>query len=134
MGHNIGVRLADDFLAKSGILGCKTFQESAELIAKVGFRMYLNVQATVDRWNDERTAYSLIFDENPLAEFTELPDELQGLKYSNMICGVIRGAMEMLLMVVKCDFVRSTLSGSDTNEIRVSLVEMLRESAPVEEN
>ena len=42
--------------------------------------------------------FSLILDENPLAEFVELPDEaLQGgLWYSNVLCGVIRGALEMV--------------------------------------
>ena len=42
--------------------------------------------------------FSLIFDENPLAEFVELPeDALQGgLWYSNVLCGVIRGALEMV--------------------------------------
>ena len=49
----------------------------------------------------------MIFEENPLAEFVELPesalgsggtsssDSAGGLWYSNILCGVIRGAMEM---------------------------------------
>jgi hypothetical protein len=37
-------------------------------------------------------------DENPLAEFVELPEEvLEGeLWFSNVLCGVIRGALEMV--------------------------------------
>ncbi|KAA8494251.1 Trafficking protein particle complex subunit 3 [Porphyridium purpureum] len=130
MGYNIGVRLADDFFAKSGVSDCRSFQDSAEIVAKVGFKMYLNVQASVDLWNADNTAYSILFDENPLAEFTELPEEYAQLSFSNLVCGVIRGALEMLLLVVKCEFVRSTLQGNEMNEIRISLVEMLRESAP----
>jgi hypothetical protein len=44
------------------------------------------------------TYFMLTFDENPLAEFVELPDEALagGLWYSNVLCGVIRGALEMV--------------------------------------
>ena len=44
--------------------------------------------------------------ENPLAEFVILPAKLAkgNFFYSNMICGVIRGALEMLMMEVKCTF------------------------------
>jgi hypothetical protein len=40
----------------------------------------------------------LTLDENPLAEFVELPDEVLegGLWFSNVLCGIIRGALEMV--------------------------------------
>lgn len=43
-------------------------------------------------------SFSLTFDENPLAEFVELPEEALegGLWFSNVLCGVIRGALEMV--------------------------------------
>jgi len=43
----------------------------------------------------------LIFDENPLAEFVELPEDsaMSELWYSNILCGVIRGALEMVRRV-----------------------------------
>ena len=43
-------------------------------------------------------SFTLIFDENPLTEFVELPnDALEGgLWYSNVLCGVLRGALEMV--------------------------------------
>jgi len=136
MGHNIGTRLADDFFAKSGISSCRSFADSAELIAKVGFRMYLNVSASVTQWSDDRRAYSIEFDDNPLAEFVELPadDSLRGLRFSNLLAGVIRGALEAVLIVAKCDFVRCALRGDPTNEIRVSLVELLHEMPPIEDD
>lgn len=31
-----------------------------------------------------------------MTDFVELPEQLQGLKYSNLLCGVIRGALEMV--------------------------------------
>ena len=35
MGYNIGLRLIDDFLAKSNMGRCGSFRETAEVIAKV---------------------------------------------------------------------------------------------------
>ena len=42
--------------------------------------------------------FSLTFDDNPLAESVELPEEALegGLWFSNVFCGVIRGALEMV--------------------------------------
>ncbi|SRR5258706_15008215 len=42
--------------------------------------------------------FGLILDENPLADFVELPEEaLEGqLWFSNVLCGVLRGALEMV--------------------------------------
>ena len=36
MGYNIGLRLIDDFLAKSNAGRCSNFRETAEMISKVG--------------------------------------------------------------------------------------------------
>ena len=42
--------------------------------------------------------FILTFEENPLTEFVELPEEALegGLWFSNVLCGVIRGALEMV--------------------------------------
>jgi hypothetical protein len=42
--------------------------------------------------------FTLTLDENPLAEFVELPESAMegGLWYSNVLCGVLRGALEMV--------------------------------------
>lgn len=46
--------------------------------------------------------FNLTLDENPLADFVELPDEaLQGgLWFSNVLCGVLRGALEMVSLLL----------------------------------
>lgn len=36
MGYNIGMRLVEDFFAKSGAQRCANFRETAEAISKVG--------------------------------------------------------------------------------------------------
>lgn len=66
---------------------------------QVGFKVFLNITPTVTNWSSDNKQFSLIFDENPLAEFVELPYDgraQEELWYSNMLCGVIRGALEMV--------------------------------------
>lgn len=131
IGYNIGTRLIDDFLAKSKIQRCKTFSETSEVIASVAFKMFLGVTALVGNWSADEKTFSLVFEENPLTEFTELPKEYKGtLWYANCLCGVVRGALEMINMKVECRYVRCTLRGDDMNEIRVTLNEVLTELPP----
>lgn len=42
-GYNIGVRMVDEFLAKASISQCSSFAETADVISKVGFKMFLGV-------------------------------------------------------------------------------------------
>ena len=131
IGYNIGTRLIDDFLSKTSITKCTSFHDTSELIAYVGFRMFLNVQALVGNWSNDRKTFSLVFEHNPLSEFVELPKKWkETLWYSNVLCGVVRGAVEMVNMKVECWFVRDMLRGDDMNEIRVSLKEVLTEAPP----
>jgi hypothetical protein len=142
MGYSIGVRLVEEFLARSGAVTrpCRDLAETGEVLARVAFRMFLGVSAAVGVVpTADRREFSVVFDENPLAEFVELPPPDVGLgsgagrlHYSNVLCGVVRGALEMLGMRVEARFVRDTLAGADTNEIRVVLKEMLVEEKPAE--
>lgn len=43
-----------------------------------------------------------ILEDNPLTDFVELPEALAQLKYSNLLCGVIRGALEMVGTRASC--------------------------------
>lgn len=66
---------------------------------QVGFKAFLNITPTVTKWSDESKQFSLVFDENPLADFVELPLDGRAneeLWYSNLLCGVLRGALEMV--------------------------------------
>jgi hypothetical protein len=58
--------------------------------------MFLNVTATVANWSADNMECSLILDDNPLVDFVELPETCQGLSYCNILCGVLRGALEMV--------------------------------------
>jgi dissimilatory sulfite reductase (desulfoviridin) alpha/beta subunit len=79
MGYNIGVRLIDEFLAKSGTTACQSHREMADVIAKVAFKMFLGVTADVTSWNAEKSTFCLVLYENPLVEFVELPPEMSTL-------------------------------------------------------
>ena len=125
MGYNIGVRLIDEFLAKAQVGQCGSFQETAEVIAKVGFKMFLGVTAEVV--GASASEFSLQLSENPLAEFVELPEQYSSLAYSNMLCGVLRGALEMVQMRVECTLTKDTLWGDEVTEIKVVLKEMMEE-------
>ncbi len=37
-----------------------------------------------------------VFADNPMTDFVELPEECRDLKYCNLLCGVVRGALEMV--------------------------------------
>ncbi|DBA00078.1 TPA: hypothetical protein N0F65_000369 [Lagenidium giganteum] len=129
MGYNIGIRLIDEFLAKSGVTNCQDFKETAEVIAKVAFKMFLGINAEVSHWNADNTACSLLIYDNPLIEFVELPPSAYGvLWYSNVFCGVLRGALEMVQMRVDARFVKDVLQGDEVTEIRLEFKGMIEEA------
>jgi hypothetical protein len=62
-------------------------------------------------------SFTLTLDENPLAEFVELPEEAieGGLWFSNVLCGVLRGALEMVRLRSETTRVLTmTRTGSNT--------------------
>lgn len=63
---------------------------------QVGFKMFLGVTASVTNWDADGTCCSIVLEDNPLADFVELPDACQGLCYCNILGGVVRGALEMV--------------------------------------
>lgn len=156
MGHSIGVRCVDEYLAKLSTAApvCKTFFDTAEVLAKSAFKMFLGITADVvippsqqqdntssgdDGNSPQPQVYSLYLQDNPLSIFVELPEQYTNkdtignntpmLEYNALYCGIIRGALEMLNMRVECTFIRSTLRGDDVNEIRVELKEVIAEGA-----
>ena len=127
MGYNIGVRLVEEFLAKSNTQSCANFKETAHVISKVAFKMFLGIAADAVKWSDDGKEFSLVFKGNPLHDFVQLPAQYADLKYSNILCGVIRGALNMVRLSVECDYVKSELTGGKESEIRVTLKETLQE-------
>ncbi|XP_008329653.1 trafficking protein particle complex subunit 3 [Cynoglossus semilaevis] len=130
MGYNIGVRLIEDFLARSSIGRCQDFRETADVIAKVAFKMYLGTTPSVTNWSPAGDEFSLILENNPLVDFVELPDNHNTLIYSNLLCGVLRGALEMVQMAVDVRFVQDTLRGDNVTEIRMKFIKRIEENLP----
>mmetsp|Transcript_25183 Transcript_25183/g.37056 ORF Transcript_25183/g.37056 Transcript_25183/m.37056 type:complete len:213 (-) Transcript_25183:236-874(-) len=153
IGHSIGVRCVDEFLSKTDIAGiaipsCATMRDTAEIIAKIGFRMFLGATCDVANVASDGRAFSLYLYDNPLTIFVELPPpeessplsgggggsggtecDMSKIQYSNVYCGVIRGALEQVNLRVDCKFVRDVLHGAEVNEIRVELKEVLQDGA-----
>ena len=127
MGYRIGMRLIDEFVARSGAPPCRNFNQTAEAVASVGLKMFLGISATVENPVADKS-YSIVFDENPLNLFVELPEQYRAkLWYSNILCGVIRGALEPVGFCCDVRYVRDTLRYDQTNEIVVEFHEAKKE-------
>ncbi|XP_055110943.1 trafficking protein particle complex subunit 3 isoform X1 [Symphalangus syndactylus] len=132
-GFNIGVRLIEDFLARSNVGRCHDFRETADVIAKVAFKMYLGITPSITNWSPAGDEFSLILENNPLVDFVELPDNHSSLIYSNLLCGVLRGALEMVQMAVEAKFVQDTLKGDSVTEIRMRFIRRIEDNLPAGE-
>ena len=94
--------------------------------------MFLGVTVSVQNFNDKEKSFSLVIPENPLTDYVQLPEDMKNLNYSNLLCGVIRGALEMvnslttfhisqIHMEVECHFVQDILKDDNYSEIAVKL-------------
>ena len=150
LGSRIGMRLIEEYVAKSQAPPCRVFARTAESIAKVGLKMFLGINGTVTNvvgsaapegrpgsgaaaggasGTAQQQAYSIEFTDNPLNYLVELPQHMQeSIWYSNVLCGVIRGALEQVGIHTDVHFVRDTLRGHTTNEIRVALKGVTKDS------
>lgn len=133
MGYNIGVRIIEDFLARTNAARCSDMKETAEKIQSA-FKMYLGVSPTITNWSVNNEEFSLIFDQNPMTEFVELPENLLQLKYCNLMCGIIRGACEMVQLEVSTYFIQDSLKGDPTTELRIKFVKKLEDAMPAGED
>ena len=61
MGYNIGVRIIEDFLARTKEGKCTDFRDTADKVQSA-FKMYLNVSPTVTSWSSSSDEFSLIFE------------------------------------------------------------------------
>ena len=63
---------------------------------QVGFKMFLGVTPVVANWSPAGDEFSLLMESNPLTDFVELPEGHNSLNYSSILCGALRGALEMV--------------------------------------
>uniref|UniRef100_A0A1L8DVS3 Trafficking protein particle complex subunit n=1 Tax=Nyssomyia neivai TaxID=330878 RepID=A0A1L8DVS3_9DIPT len=133
VGYNMGMRLIEDYLSRTNSLRCHDMKDTADKIQQA-FRMYLNTQPTISNWATTGDEFSLIFETNPLAEFVELPSDAGNLRYSGILCGCIRGALEMVQLEVQSWFVQDHLKGDANTEIRVKFIRRLEDAIPAGED
>jgi len=80
--------------------------------------MFLGVSADARGWDSEGKSCFIVLKENPLAEFVVLPSCYKTtLWYSNVLCGLIRGALEMVNVKVRVHFTKDMLRGDQETEI-----------------
>lgn len=124
IGFNIGSRLIDEFIAKNDGEPCRSFKDVVERVA-LGFKMFAGVDVSLSQRSEQEFAFS--FRDNPLDMHVHVPDELRGLSYSNVLCGIVRGACEAVNVRVRCHFVSDKLAPpADHYEMRVELEELIR--------
>ncbi|CAH1110770.1 unnamed protein product [Psylliodes chrysocephalus] len=133
LGYNMGIRLIEDFLAKTGTGRCLDLKDTADKIQSA-FKMYLGIQPNVTNWSPSGDEFSFILDSNPLTELVELPDDIKTLKYCNVICGAIRGALEMVQLDVQSWIIQDQLKGDQNTEIRVKFIRRLEDAMPAGED
>ena len=132
MGYNMGVRLIDDYLSKTGIQNCMDFKETSQQV-KNAFYIYLGIHVKIQQHDGKE--FSILLDENPLNEFVELPDGIRDeLWYSNVYCGIIRGCLEMVHVKVNAVYVQDVLRGDGCNEIRVTLLHYMDQQVPLDQD
>ncbi|ESO84171.1 hypothetical protein LOTGIDRAFT_155494 [Lottia gigantea] len=134
MGYNIGVRLIEDFLARANSNRCNDFRETADIISKVAFKMYLGITPVISNWSPSGDEFSLLIENNPLIDFVELPEGHSSLNYSNILTGVLKGALEMVQMDVDVKFVQDQLKGDNLTELRLKFIKRLEDAIPAGED
>lgn len=68
---------------------------------KAAFRMYLNLYPIITNFSEENKEFSIIFEETPLGDYVDLMEsDHPKIYYANVLCGVIKGALEMVFVLL----------------------------------
>ncbi|KAL0231987.1 hypothetical protein PCE1_002983 [Barthelona sp. PCE] len=127
IGQNMGLRIVDDFLSHIVFERCSSFTETCQILVGSGFMYFFGVSGTILSWNEENSQCVFLLKHNLLNNFVEIPAHLEGLKYNNMLCGVIKGALNAINFKVKVEEVESTVYGANDDVFSISLEELLHD-------
>ena len=108
IGYEMGKRLVDDLI--DDFPRGQDLSDQNKLIEKLINQIaqyYLGIRGNYNQVSD--TEFHLFFQENPISFYVELPESLSNLCYSNIICGIIRGALEISGFEVTCEFVKDKM-------------------------
>ena len=126
IGYNIGKRLVDDLIDDFH----KNIDQSNQdkLMEKLICQLTQYYLGIIGKYNQTaEKEYHLTFTENPISLYVELPESLEGLCYSNIICGILRGMLEISGFEIKCELVKDKMKGDDINDLKITLVKYIEE-------
>lgn len=128
-GYNVGIRLIDEFLAKSEKPPATNFKALITAFCGAGFAMFFGEAATLEDCSGEDNCFyaSISNGKNPLIEFVMLPPELDDLDFNIFYCGLIIGAMEMIGYSCDVEVIEDPLHGADKTVLKISLKEFIQE-------
>ena len=126
IGYEMGKRLVDDLIDdfQRGL----DVSDQNKLMEKLIIQLtqyYLGILGTFNQVSEKE--YHLIFPENPISFYVELPESLDGLCYSNIICRMLRGMLETSGFEIQCEFVKDKMKGDELNDLKITLVKYIEE-------
>ena len=125
IGYDIGKRLVDDLIDDFQRVDQSDQNKLMEKLICQLAQHYLGIIGNYNQVGENE--FHLKFNQNPISLYVELPESLEGLCYSNIICGIMRGMLEITGFEVKCEFVKDKMKGDDINDIKITLVKYIEE-------
>ena len=99
-----------------------------DVIGLQAMHKFLGVKGEITQWEQQDKQCTLVLGMNPLSEFVMLPQCYKNsLWYSNVLCGLIMGSLEMVNIKVKATFAKDVLRGDESTEIKVQLIEIMKD-------
>jgi hypothetical protein len=126
IGYNIGLRLINDIIASQ--IERNLDSSNPNLLSTLltcTLSNFLGLTGELKKVNEKEFHY--LFSENSLALYVEIPENLKGLIYTNIINGVLRGVCEIANFKIESKFIKDKLNGDDINEIQINLIEIIEE-------
>ena len=125
IGYDIGKRLVDDLIDDFQRVDQSDQNKLMEKLICQLAQHYLGIIGNYNQVGENE--FHLKFNQNPISLYVELPESLEGLCYSNIICGIMRGMLEITGFEVKCELIKDKMKGDDINDIKISLVKYIEE-------
>ena len=125
IGYDIGKRLVDDLIDDIQRVDHSDQNKLMEKLICQLAQYYLGIIGNYNQVGENE--FHLKFNQNPISLYVELPEYLEGLCYSNIICGIMRGMLEITGFEVKCELIKDKMKGDDINDIKISLVKYIEE-------
>ena len=126
IGYDMGKRLVDDLIDDFQLR--LDVSDQNKLMEKLIIQLsqyYLGIVGTYNQVSEKE--FHLIFSDNPISLYVELPESLNDLCYSNIICGMLRGMLEISGFEIQCEFVKDKMKGDDVNDLKITLVKYIEE-------